>query len=109
MALPLVCLKGENITVTLLIEGLSTRARQIHAGVVSLLCTGVLLVVAWRLYAHAAQLASYGEVTMFLGLPRGPIGYTMAILSVLGATALAVVAIDYLKGTRSPDASVDVG
>jgi TRAP-type transport system small permease protein len=109
MALPLVCLKDENITVTILIDGLSARVRQIHAGIVSLLCSGVLAAVAWRLCSHAAQLASYGEVTVFLRLPKGPIGYTMAALSALAAVALVVVSIDYLKGTRSPAASVDVG
>jgi TRAP-type C4-dicarboxylate transport system permease small subunit len=109
MALPLVCLKDENITVTILIENFSDRVRQIHAGVVSLLCAGVLLIVAWRLYGHAAQLASYGDVTMFLRMPKGPIGYTMAVLSALGAAALVIVAIDYLKGARSPGVSADVG
>jgi TRAP-type C4-dicarboxylate transport system permease small subunit len=109
MALPLVCLKDENITVTMLIEGFSTRVRQVHAGVVSLVCAGVLAVVAWRLYAHAAQLASYGDVTMFLRLPRGPIGYSMAALSALGAVALVVIAIDYLQGARTPGASGEVG
>jgi TRAP-type C4-dicarboxylate transport system permease small subunit len=108
-ALPLVCLREENITVTILIERFPARTRQIHAGVVSLLSACVLAVVAWRLYSHAAQLASYGEVTMFLRLPRGPIGYTMAVLSALGAIALVVVAIDCLKGARSPGASPEVG
>lgn len=109
MALPLVCLKDENITVTLLIEHWSRRARQIHAGIVSLLCAGVLAAVAWRLYAHGAQLASYGDVTMFLRLPRGPIGYTMALLSALGAIALVVMAIDCLTGARTPGGGADVG
>lgn len=109
MALPLVCLKDENITVTLLIERFPAKARQVHAGIVSLLCAGVLLVVAWRLHVHAAQLASYGDVTMFLRLPRGPIGYTMAVLSALGAIALAVVAIDCFRGARSPAGSAEVG
>ena len=109
MALPLVCLKDEHITVTVLLEGLSRRVRQVHAGVVSLLSAGVLAVVAWRLYAHAAQLASYGDVTMFLRLPRGPIGYTMALLTALGAAATVILAIDYLKGARSPQGSAEVG
>ncbi len=109
MALPLVCLKDEHITVTVLLEGLSRRVRQVHAGIVSLLSAGVLAVVAWRLYAHAAQLASYGDVTMFLRLPRGPIGYTMALLTALGAAATVILAIDYLKGARSPQGSAEVG
>ncbi len=109
MALPLVCLKDEKIVVTLLIERFAARTRQVHSGIVSMLCAGVLAVVAWRLYAHAAQLASYGEVTVFLRLPKGPIGYTMAALSALGAVALVVVAVDYLKGARRPGGGVDVG
>jgi TRAP-type C4-dicarboxylate transport system permease small subunit len=109
MALPLVCLRDEHIAVTLLVERFSPRTRQIHAGIVSLLCAGVLAVVAWRLYAHAAQLASYGDVTVFLRMPKSPIGYTMSGLSSLGATALVVVAIDSLQGLRNSGAASDAG
>jgi TRAP-type C4-dicarboxylate transport system permease small subunit len=109
MALPLVALKDENISVTLLIERLTRRTRQIHAGLMALTCAGVLAVVAWRLYAHAAQLASYGDVTMFLRLPRGPIGYVMAGLCGLGAVATVVLAIDYLRVARTPEGAAEIG
>jgi len=102
IGMPLVCLHEENISVTLFTERLSPRRRDIHAVVVSVFCSGVLLVVAWRLLEHALQLASYGDVTIFLRAPKGPIGYTMAAFTVLAALALLVVAGEHLRRLRAP-------
>jgi|GEM_PF-149428 len=97
IALPLVGLHEEHITVTLVTERLSPRARELHAVVISIFCTAVLLLIAWRLTAHALQLASYGDVTIFLRVPKGPLGYTMAGFTVIAAAAQLVVAWDHLR------------
>jgi len=97
IALPLVCLHQEHITVTLVTERLSPRVREFHAVIISLFCAGILLLIAWRLIAHSLQLASYGDVTIFLRVPKGPIGYTIAGFTVLAALAQFVVAYDYSR------------
>jgi TRAP-type C4-dicarboxylate transport system permease small subunit len=97
IAIPLVCLHEENITVTLVTERLSPRVREFHAVIISIFCAGILLLIAWRLTEHSLQLASYGDVTMFLRVPKGPIGYTLAGLTTLAALAQFVVAADHIR------------
>ena len=101
IALPLVCLHEENIAVSLVTERFSSRSREIHAVIVSIICSGVLVLVAWRLMMHALQLASYGDVTIFLRVPKGPIGYTMAGFTTLAALAQLVVAAEHWRRLRA--------
>ncbi len=107
IAIPLVCLHQENITVTLVTERLSPRWQNIHAVVVSVFCAGVLVLIAWRLVAHSIQLASYGDVTMFLRVPKGPIGYTMAAFTTIAALAQLIVAGDHIRRLRGAPPILD--
>ena len=97
IALPLVGLHEEHITVTLITERLTPRVRELHAVVISLVCAAILVLIAWRITAHSLQLASYGDVTIFLRFPKGPLGYTMAGFTVLAVLAQIVVALDHLR------------
>lgn len=100
IGVPLVCLNEENITVTLLTERLPRGVRRLLAGIVTLACAAILGLVAWQLAAHSRQLASYGEVTVFLRVPKGPIGYAMSAFSALGVGALLVVAFGQFRPAR---------
>jgi TRAP-type transport system small permease protein len=97
IGLPLVCLHEENISVTLLTDRFSPKGRDVHAAIVAIFCAAILVLIAWRLAAHSLQLASYGDVTMFLRVPKGPIGYTLAALTVVAALAQIIVAADHLR------------
>ena len=97
IAMPLVCLHRENITVTLITDRLSSRARNLHHAVVSLACGVILAIVSWRLMEHALQLASYGDVTVFLRAPKGPIGYTMSAFTALAALAMLIVSVEHVR------------
>jgi TRAP-type C4-dicarboxylate transport system permease small subunit len=100
IALPLVCLHEEHVSVTLITDRLSPRWRELHAVVISVFSSLILLLIAWRITAHALQLASYGDVTIFLRVPKGPIGYTIAGFTVLAALATLVVAWHHLTRLR---------
>lgn len=97
IAMPLVCLHRENITVTLITDRLSSRARNLHHAVVSLACGIILAIVSWRLMEHALQLASFGDVTVFLRAPKGPIGYTMSAFTALAALAMLIVTVEHVR------------
>jgi TRAP-type transport system small permease protein len=101
IGLPLICLREEHISVTLLTDRLSPQVREIHAAIVSLIGSGVLGVVASQLFTHGRQLASYGDVTVFLRVPKGPLGYVMAACAALAALALVLVAIDHFTRART--------
>lgn len=90
VALPLVTLENGHLTVSLLTDRLTPRARRLQGGLVSLFSAAVLSVIAWRLYRHGVQLSSYGDVTTFLRLPKGPLAYAMVAPAGLSALAALV-------------------
>lgn len=97
ISVPLVCLREENISVTLLTDRLSARAREIQAMVAAMLGCLILSIVAWQLFEHARRLVTYGDVTLFLRVPKGPIGYAMAAGAALAALALMLVAYSHCR------------
>jgi TRAP-type transport system small permease protein len=100
IALPLVCLREEHVSVTMLTDRMPTRIRQIHGVVASLIGCVTFGIVAWQLFVHARRLASYGDVTVFLRIPKGPLGYAMATCAALAGIALLLVAADHFVNTR---------
>lgn len=49
----------------------------------------LLLFIAWRLWAKARELALFGDISAYLGVPLAPLAYVMAGLAALGAVAYA--------------------
>ena len=106
VALPLVTLENGHITVSLITEHLSPRARRVQASLAALFSAAILAVVAWRLYRHGVQLSSYGDVTVFLRLPKGPLAFVMTALAGMAAVAAAILAARLLAGRAEPGADL---
>src|SRR5919109_2875020 len=103
VALPLVCIREEHIAVTLLTDRLPTKLHAIHAALASLIGAVVLGLVAWQLAAHADRLAAYGEMTIFLRIPKAPLGYVMAGFTGLAALFLLLVALGRFRRATSSE------
>ncbi|ALG89587.1 MULTISPECIES: TRAP transporter small permease [Actibacterium] len=85
IGLPAVSLDDEHVTVDL-ITGKLPAAIQPFRRAILLLASGVVLaVIAWRLWAHAGQIAGYGGTTNSLRLPVAPVAYLCAICTGLAA------------------------
>jgi TRAP-type C4-dicarboxylate transport system permease small subunit len=89
-SLPLVTLRRQQVTVDLLDWALPGRrhTRDAAGSLVAALCVGV---VAWRLWAKAAEMMANGETTAVLQIPMYPLVYAMAMLSVLTAGLILVM------------------
>lgn len=94
IGLPAVCLDDEHVTVDLLVDRMPSWFQPIRRAAISLLSSGALAVIAWRLLAQGQAMANYGERTVSLHLPVAPIAY-------LGATATAVAALITLSQVLS--------
>lgn len=97
-ALPLVTRHEGHVTVGLFAGGAGRlqRIRRMFCDVLSLLALAVL---AWRLWAYAAESAAGGTRTMVLRLPEAPLVQAMSLLCV--ASALAVAAQLVTRGRRA--------
>ena len=57
----------------------------LHKILINFIVTLLLLVIARQLYLHGIDLKSYQEVTTFLEIPKAPIAFAMALLTVLAS------------------------
>lgn len=78
--LPLVSGREEHVTITLLSEHYQGRLLRVQRVFVRLCTVLVLAVLAWRLWVKGAQLAQYGDMTVYLHIPLAPVLYAAAVL-----------------------------
>lgn len=94
--LPLVSRNDKHVTIDLIDNFVSVRARRALTGVAHFLVALVLLYLAWLVWGRAERVASYGDMTTVLQIQLGPFVYLMAAL--IFATALVHLA----KAFRPP-------
>ncbi|MFN0163189.1 MAG: TRAP transporter small permease [Burkholderiales bacterium] len=67
----------------------------------SLFAAAFMGVVTWRLWILATRLTGDGEVTMFLGLRKGPLAYFILVMCAAATLALLANVLRYARG-RGP-------
>ena len=88
-ALPMTTALGEHVDVDIFSTLLGARAQNFFRIIGQGISALVLFVLAWRLWAHGARLATDGAVSNSLELPLAPIGYFAAVSCALsGVVAL---------------------
>lgn len=88
--LPIVTWRSEHVTVDLFTTRLPALPQLALARLAALVTALVLAALAWRLGVTARDLMGYGDATIFLGIPLGPVAGAMAALSAAGAVAALV-------------------
>jgi TRAP-type C4-dicarboxylate transport system permease small subunit len=83
--LPLVSLAGEHVVFDSLDPWLPKWLRRLQGLLVDLVCAAALLGLAWVMWTKGGEMASYGETTAQLKLPKGPFVYGMSVLCALTA------------------------
>lgn len=92
-ALPLVSRRGEHVEFDSLDPYLPGWLRRLQQVVVQLVCAGLLMGLAWRMWVMGMQFGQNGETTAQLLIPKAPFIYGMAVLCGLtGLVHLALVA-----------------
>ncbi|EKF18123.1 TRAP transporter small permease [Nitratireductor pacificus] len=93
VGLPAVCLDDGHISVDLLTASLRGLAAKLQLIAARLIVSAVLGVVAWQLWKHGTQLASYGEVTVYLRTPLGPFAQVTAVIAGICSIVTFVMAL----------------
>jgi TRAP-type C4-dicarboxylate transport system permease small subunit len=84
--LPVVSQRNAHIAVDLLDALTPRRVAAIRNVVVGILCTAILAVIAWRLWAYADQMGTR-DVTEYLKIPQAPIARVLSVLAGIAALA----------------------
>ncbi len=80
---PIVTANQGHVAVTLLDGFIGPKLRLLQKYCVNLFCTVILVIFAWRLWDVAGKLADYNDVTLFLKIPLAPVGYFMAVMTII--------------------------
>jgi TRAP-type C4-dicarboxylate transport system permease small subunit len=100
-ALPVITLADRHITIDLLDSVTPQWVVPWRDFSVSLLSAVALAVIAWQLYVHANDKASYNDVTTFLRIPQAPVIFGMAVLAGSSAVAAGIGAFAALRKRSS--------
>lgn len=99
MGLPAVCLDDGHISVDLVTASLRGAAQKLQLMASRLIVSAVLGVIAWQLWKHGTQLASYNEVTVYLRAPLGPFAQVTAVIAgICAAVTFATALLRLPKG-----------
>jgi TRAP-type C4-dicarboxylate transport system permease small subunit len=93
VGLPIVTARREHVTVDLVTGRLPDAARAAFARLATLATGAVLALLAWRLALSARDFSAYGDATVYLGIPLGPVAGVMAALAALSALVAAVLLV----------------
>ena len=100
IGLPYISKKEEHISVSLLSNYLPNNVKILHKILINFIVTLLLLVIARQLYLHGIDLKSYQEVTTFLEIPKAPIAFAMALLTVLASFNTIMNMFSYMLKKR---------
>ena len=100
IGLPYISKKEEHISVSLLSNYLPNNVKILHKILINFIVALLLLVIARQLYLHGVDLKSYQEVTTFLEIPKAPIAFAMALLTVLASFNTIMNMFSYMVKKR---------
>lgn len=91
--LPAICLDDGHIAVDLFTSRLRGRALLVQTNIGRLIVAAVLALVAWQMWKHGLRLNSYGETTIYLRIPLGPVAWGASILCAASSIIVLVLAL----------------
>ncbi|WP_425089260.1 TRAP transporter small permease [Stappia sp.] len=91
VGLPIATARREHVSVDLLVARLPGPLRRGFAVCAAVITALVLMVLAWRLSVSASDFTAYGDATVYLGIPLGPVAAAMAGFTAIAAVVAVVV------------------
>ncbi len=96
IGLPYICRNEEHVSVSLFSNYLNKSFLKVQKVLVNLIVFILLCIIATQLYRHGIDLYSYNEITTYLEIPKAPIAFSMALLTMLAALSTLLNCYEYL-------------
>lgn len=97
--LPALCLEDGHVTADLVTQRLGPRGQALQLLLARLASVAVLGVACWQLWKIGARLSGYGQTTVFLKIPLGPVAQLAGVIC--GASALVILAMVVMRVERA--------
>ncbi|MBA4491093.1 TRAP transporter small permease [Paracoccus sp. S1E-3] len=98
--LPAISLDDGHVTADLLSQQLGPRGRALQLFAARACAVVALVLIARQMWVQGARLAGYGETTVYLHIPIGPVIQSAAVICAASAVIVAALAI-----ARAPQGS----
>ena len=96
IGLPYITKDEEHVAVSLFSNYFNNSIIKIQKIIVNFIVSIILFIIAWQLYLHGLDLNLYNEITTFLEIPKAPIAYMMAALSIIASIIALCNSYKYL-------------
>ena len=90
-ALPLVTVRSEHITISLLENLFKGWVKRVQQEIIRAICMTVMITMSWRLWLKGDELASYSDTSSYLHVPLAPIAYFMSVMAAFSALLLILM------------------
>jgi TRAP-type transport system small permease protein len=100
--LPLTTQAEGHLTISMLTDRLSARARRVQRVIMLCIITLLLAFLAWRMGVQANQLSRGAALSGSLGIPLAPVAYAMTVLAWLAVAVSAVQVVQAIGGKKAP-------
>lgn len=101
VALPVVTLRGEHISISLIESALGPDGKRLQRSLVCFTSSLIVGMLCHRFWVHAQMLAENRDVIGFLNLPVAPAAYLASVFSGLTSLVLIAMALAELSGNGS--------
>lgn len=109
LVLPMVTLRNEHISISLVDSVLGPRARRVQRIIVSLISAAIFGVLAARLWMHAVVLMENRDVVGYLDLPVAPAAFLASVMCWITVAVSAVLAVLECMGRGGALREADTG
>ena len=101
--LPAITLDDGHVTADLFLQKFSDRGHRVQLAIARALSGAALLVGGWQLWAYGARVASYGQTTVYLKIPLGPVAYAAALVCI--GSGIMVLLMAFFRVPRTTGAT----
>ena len=95
IGLPFICRDEGHVTVSILSNNLKHSFAKIHSIIINMILSIILSIIGLQLIFYGINLNSYNDITTFLEIPKAPIAFTLAFLTLLASLMNFLNCYDY--------------
>ena len=95
IGLPFICRDEGHVTVSILSNNLKHSFAKIHSIIINMILSIILSIIGLQLIFYGINLNSYNDITTFLEIPKAPIAFILAFLTLLASLMNFLNCYDY--------------
>ncbi|MDO5604035.1 MAG: TRAP transporter small permease [Paracoccus sp. (in: a-proteobacteria)] len=91
--LPAITLDDGHVTADLFTQSFGRDLLALQLFLARALSGIALLIGGWQLWLYGARIAGYGQVTLFLKIPQGPVAWAASVICIVSGVVVLVMAL----------------